>query len=128
MQKLFFILLLFPFYLLAQDQKTSNFNLIDFSPSECDESAYSYQKYNQILSKEIVGDTVKIEVEIVGNCCVDFDATIEVNDTIINLIYMESGDPCRCLCCYQFIYEIDGVNKDQKMVYLLNGRGVKGSQ
>lgn len=102
--------------------------LVSFSPSECDESSFSFQKYNRIKSIEVSDTTTTIEVEIVGNCCVDFDATIEVKDTIINLIYMEAGDPCRCLCCYQFVYSISGITKEDDIVYLLNGRGVQGSK
>lgn len=102
--------------------------LVGFSPSECDESAFSLQKYNRIKSIELSDTVALVEVEIVGNCCVDFDATIEVKDTIINLIYMESGDPCRCLCCYQFVYSINGITKEHDIVYLLNGRGVQGSK
>ena len=120
-------LIVFASSIYAQKPK-SNQSLIRFSPSECDENTYSQNKYNQILNKEFTDSSTNVEVAVIGNCCVDFEGTIEVKDTIINLIYMESGDPCRCLCCYQFTYSISGISKNKNFVYLLNGKGVQGSE
>ena len=69
----------------------------------------------------ISADTMKIELQTEVTCCVDFEGKIETKDkNIINLKYIETGEPCYCLCNGILEYEIKGVDK-RKYQFQLNG-------
>lgn len=79
----------------------------------------------KILKRNFVSaDTMKVKVQTEVTCCVDLVGEIEViNENIINLKYIETGEPCDCLCRGVLYYEIQGVDK-RKYIFQLNGKEI----
>jgi len=93
---------------------------VDFTPSKCDEEADVYRLRTRIINKWFEGDTLMIEIGTKATCCVDFIPNINYkNDTLV-LSFEEIGDPCECICCYQFIYHIVGLNTQAFGIKLQN--------
>lgn len=121
-----FILLTFFLHLntiQAQDQ----IQLVDFSPSTCDDKEDPLRIKTRIVDQWYKGDTLMIEVGTVALCCVDFEPHISFNNKVLDLQFKETGIPCECDCCYQFIYKIMGL-KDQKFTTTLNGKSIQYSE
>ena len=78
--------------------------------THCRESLTGPKRYfnNKINNVEITDSVWTIDVSVIGNCCHEFlcDISIE-NDSILNLIYIGYGGPCKCDCWYGLIYKIE---------------------
>lgn len=89
---------------------TQNVELVDFTYSDCDESIDVTRVNTRIVGISYVNDTLQIEVGTVALCCVDFIPSISFRNDTLNLLFEETGIPCECECCYQFVYSISGLN------------------
>ena len=69
-------------------------------------------------------DTMEVKVQTEVTCCVDFKGTIKSGKNIIDLRFVETGEPCRCLCKGVLNYKIKGVDKRRYQFYL-NGKLIK---
>jgi len=123
MIRLAFVILLFSTAIEISAQKPAQPKLLNLLPSECDEEPNPFEYRNKVISKTFNKDTAEIEIGIVANCCVDFEPEVKRKGEQINLIYKETGDPCRCICCYQLVYEIKGLPYE-KYTFLLNGQKI----
>lgn len=107
----------------AQDQ----IQLVDFTPSTCDEKENPNRIQTRIVDQWYKGDTLMVEVGTVATCCVDFEPNLSYANTVLNLQFKETGNACSCYCCYQFIYKIIGL-RDQKFTTTLNGEPIQYSE
>ena len=98
------LLVLINLFAFGQEIKFTN-----FKPSECDKSKKPISGTSKIVKQKYNGDTLVIEVSITATCCVDFEPSISFDQDTLNLAFMETGDPCECICCYQFTYHILGL-------------------
>jgi len=113
MKKRITIILLF-ISVLANSQ--NDVRLIDFHYSDCDNNLPNNN--NKILNQWFDGDTFKIEVSIVDDCCLDFKPFLSFEDQSLYISY-KGGVGCDCMCCYQFIYYVIGLkDKDFKVKFL----------
>lgn len=101
--------------------------LIDFTPSECDESVDGYRIKNRIVDTWYEDSILMVEVGARATCCVDFEPSIKATRDTLDLIFKETGDFCSCICCYQFVYHIQGY-ADKEPVFKLNGELIKMSK
>jgi hypothetical protein len=88
---------------------SSNLLLIDFK-GECGES-------------ELDSNILKVKVLTAATCCVDFEGEIEYSDATINLKFIETGEPCDCICTSTLYYEIEGATSDDYN-FKLNGKEI----
>ena len=72
----------------------------------------------------ISNDTMEVKVQTEVTCCVDFKGTIKSGKNIIDLQFVETGEPCYCLCKGILNYKIKGVDKRRYQFYL-NGKLIK---
>jgi len=100
--------------------------LVDFQPSECDETSDPYHLKTRIIDQEFHGDTLQIKVATKATCCVDFIPSITYNQDTLNLLFEETGIECECICCYQFNYHITGL-KDKNFGVKLLSKAVEQS-
>lgn len=109
---------------LLYSQINNSPKLVNFIPSECDKETEVYRLRTRIIDKWYNNDTLKIEVGTSATCCVDFVPSIEFKNDTLNLIFIETGEACECMCCYQFIYSIIGIGKKNVNIKL-NGAAVE---
>lgn len=124
--KVFSIFLIFIILLYSNSfaQIQNNVKLIKFVPSQCDESEDPFRISTRIVNQGYDHDIFKIEVGTTSVCCVDFIPSISyIKDTLF-LGLEETGEACKCICCYQFIYHIKGL-KGEKFVVKLQNKLVK---
>ncbi|MBL4587160.1 MAG: hypothetical protein JKX84_08920 [Flavobacteriales bacterium] len=101
--------------------------LVNFTPSQCDESEDPYRIQTRIVNQWYQGDTLLVEVGTVGTCCVDFVPSVQFSTDTLNLDFTETGTFCSCHCCYQFIYHIVGL-KGKRFGITLNGEKIEQSE
>ena len=100
---------------------SSNLKLIDFK-GECGESDFGPPE-PKILEKKLDSNILKVKVLTAATCCVDFEGEIEYSDAIINLKFIETGEPCDCICTSTLNYEIKGAITDNYN-FKLNGKEI----
>ncbi len=83
-------------------------NLIEFSNSSCDEETDPYRLRTRIIKKNIEGKILTIEIGTTDTCCVSFKPVVSATGDILNLDLKNYGDECECICCYQFVFKIEG--------------------
>lgn len=69
-----------------------------------------------IVSKERKGDKLKIVYAAEDNCCLKFKGKIEFRNDTLYLIRTGSGEPCRCLCKYEYTYIVKGITSDKYII------------
>ena len=99
-------------------QASSNLELIDFN-GQCDKSAIEPAK-TKILEKKLDSNILKIKILTSANCCGDFEGKIEHSDSDINLEFIQTGDPCYCMCASTLYYEINGATSKNYNLELNN--------
>lgn len=126
MRRLLVILLFISIWNIGLSQKDKPL-LVDFTPSECDANEDADRLLTRIIDYWFVGDTLLVEVGTKATCCVDFIPEIKFENDTLNLLFTETGSPCMCMCCYQFIYHIKGI-RDENIGIKLQGKPIEFSE
>ena len=98
---------------------SSNLQLVNFN-GECGESDFGPPE-PKILEKKLDSDILKVKVLTAATCCVDFEGEIEYSENALNLKFIETGEPCDCICTSTLYYEIEGATSDDYN-FKLNGQ------
>lgn len=114
-------------YLIAYPiQAQDSAFLVGFTPSNCDANEEVSRLKRRIVDQWYNNDTLIVEIASKATCCVDFQPSIRYDNQILELNFIETGDFCECICCYQFIYKIIGL-KGQEFTIHLNDKPIQQS-
>lgn len=110
-----FIRLLIIFFLTSQYAfgQTPKIKLYNFQNSTCDHETDPGRLRTRIIKKDLKMGILKIQIAATAYCCVNFLPKATMQNEILDLDFQETGDPCECFCCYEFIYEIEGIKNDK---------------
>lgn len=84
--------------------------LVGFENSECNEELDPYRLKTRIISKQFVGDTLAIRIGMVDTCGFEFTPTFKYSQDTISLGIGKHGTGEECICCYELVYRIIGMN------------------
>jgi hypothetical protein len=122
MKNLILILLI-----LIYSQAKGQVQLLNFTPSQCDQGENPERIKTRIVSQHFEGDIFKVEVGTIATCCVSFIPAVEFKNSVLHLRFRETGNACTCDCCYQFVYHIAGL-KGKKFTIKLQDQKIEYSQ
>jgi hypothetical protein len=91
----------------------SEIKLFGFRNSTCEQETSAKGLRTRIIKKEFKQNILTIEIAATATCCVDFIPKIAFSKGVINLDFEETGAGCECSCCYEFIYQIDGIKNEE---------------
>ncbi len=97
--------------------------LVNFESSTCTEEKGIG---DSILSKKQNKNTLIIKITAEFNCCGSVSASVDfkkrfLKKNILNLTYQDYSDEfCNCICYYEYVYTIEGVKKNNYLVYINN--------
>ena len=90
-------------YLYAKEAGVWLFGLV---PSEC-EAFNEFRRFNKrIIYKTYSNDTLRIAVNFIAHCCVNFLGDLQLLGDTLNMVYYPTGEFCDCGCCYSLEYAI----------------------
>jgi hypothetical protein len=93
--------------------------LHSFHNSTCDQESDPDRLRTRIISKVLVNGILTIHVATTATCCVDFVPKTKYAKGVLDLDFLETGEPCECGCCYEFVYEISGIkNSEVKITFM----------
>jgi hypothetical protein len=93
-------------------------SLFEFRSSTCDQEEDPSRLRTQIIRRELTNNILTVEIASTATCCVDFLPKIEMKNGILFLDFEETGNPCECGCCYEFVYRVSGIkNKDVEIIF-----------
>lgn len=98
----------------------SQIKLFKFSNSTCDNEQEASRIRTRIISKDISTNILTVKISATATCCVGFNPKILFKKEILNLDFEETGTPCECTCCYEFIYQIVGIKNDNIKITFRN--------
>ena len=130
MKKIITLLSIFIFtiFLIGCETIKSNndeLQLINFAGICSDDDGFDTE--TRILEKSFISkDIMQIKVRTRVTCCVDLEGKIKSHGNTINLKYIETGEPCDCLCEGILNYEIKGADK-RLYEFQLNGEKIDES-
>lgn len=57
------------------------------------------------------GEVAVVHESVSGTCCVGFDVVADADAAAMTVAvtYEETGDPCDCMCAYDFAYSLTGL-------------------
>jgi hypothetical protein len=97
--------------------KNNELHLVSFDGT-CKDTDYGLS--TKITSKVIENNKLFVELITFANCCSILEGKINHTDEIINLIFIETGVPCDCLCTTLLNYTIEGENLEKYKFELNN--------
>lgn len=109
-----------------QGHGQNSVSLVGFTPSECNDDEEYWRLRRRIINQWFTNDTLHVELASTATCCVDFKPSIDFNTNILDIRFEETGDFCECICCYQFIYHITGL-QEREFITHLNGKPIQQS-
>ena len=69
-------------------------------------------------------DTVSVEhANSLMNCCKVLSVRVEAADSVISFYESDSGDPCRCMCCFDYGYLAAGFPAGHYNVFVYDATG-----
>lgn len=96
-------------------QKAKNFGIVlkSVTGTDCKESGKP--SADEVVSIAETDTTLKIEINLWGNCCHSFLCDLEIiEDSVVNLVYYGYGATyCACDCCFGLTYNMDKWNFDR---------------
>ncbi len=93
--------------------QTTKVKLFSFKNSTCDGVSESFRLRTRIIHKELSNGLLTVHIGATATCCVDFVPKATYKNGILNLDVEETGTPCECDCCYEFTYQINGIEDGQ---------------
>lgn len=103
-----------------------NIKLFEFRNSTCNQDIGYKVLRTRIIKKELKAGILTVEIAATATCCVGFTPIINFKGGVLDLSFEETGDPCECACCYEFIYRIENVN-DEKIKITFRGKEIEQS-
>jgi hypothetical protein len=91
---------------------SQNNSLFGFASSECDHEADVHRVRQRIISKTLNDKILTIRIAATAACCVSFRPVAMVRDDGIYLDVEQFGTECECDCCYEFTYQVAGVDTE----------------
>jgi hypothetical protein len=97
--------------------------LVNFESSKCTEERGIGDSILFIKQKE---DSLIIKITAEFNCCGSVFADVDLNKrflkkNILNLTYKDySEEYCNCICYFEYEYTIEGIQKNNYLVYINN--------
>ncbi|MFN0203777.1 MAG: hypothetical protein ACKVTZ_19775, partial [Bacteroidia bacterium] len=84
--------------------------LLEFTPSQCDNTENAYKIQDRIVFQAQHGDTLSLEIGFAYTCCSAFIPEISYEHDTLYISY-DGGqvDPCKCNCCFSFFHKIKGI-------------------
>ncbi|MDC8003961.1 hypothetical protein POV27_07845 [Aureisphaera galaxeae] len=104
----YFISFLFLLLLVSCKPKHVEIKLSAFETSEC-KKEYNFDLQGTAKSTVLNSGNYQVSVFGVANCCSDFEPVFEIKNDTLHLGFKEGGNICSCFCCYDFIYEVEGI-------------------
>ncbi len=101
-------IVLFSIMMISCKQEKIEVKLHAFETSECRKDIEYDQQGEMAISTSKDGN-LTVSVYGVGNCCSEFQPLFEIKNDTIHLGFSEGGRICSCFCCYDFVYEIEGI-------------------
>ncbi|MFN5982896.1 MAG: hypothetical protein ACK476_18970 [Fluviicola sp.] len=102
----YFIYFLFVFLV----NSTSAQEVVETSLSSCDNKSYPEYIRNRLIEKEIMNDTLFLNVGLVLNCCPNpIPKFTYRNDSLILEILDDSEMWCTCYCCFEMQIKVVGI-------------------
>ncbi|HWA35471.1 MAG TPA: hypothetical protein VG737_15125 [Cyclobacteriaceae bacterium] len=83
--------------------------IFGFRNSQCEQPSELFQLRTRIVTKDLSGKVLTVNVAARATCCVEFIPKIAYNNGTLHLDYEETGTPCECSCCYVFTYQLAGI-------------------
>lgn len=81
--------------------------LSKFSSSECETTLEKLK--TRIISKNLKGNTLKVEIATIATCCVTMIPEISMEANTLHLKFQETGSACECDCYFTLTYVIKGI-------------------
>jgi len=98
-------------------------NLVNFESTNCEEEK---EIGDSILFKKQNKDTLIIKITAEFNCCGSVYGSVHLKKrflrkNILNLTYEDySKDYCNCICYFEYTYTIEGITKNNYLIYINN--------
>ena len=119
MKKIILVLLI----LTTSTTISQEIRLENFESSKCTEERGIG---DSILSKKQNKNTLIIKITAEFNCCGSVVPSVVfkkrfLKKNILNLTYEDySGELCNCICYFEYVYTIEGIKKNNYLVYINN--------
>lgn len=85
--------------------------LLEFRNSMCNSEEDPSRLRTRIISRKLEHNILTIEIAATATCCVSFKPVTAVREGILYLDFEETGEPCECSCCYEFVYRVFGISQ-----------------
>ncbi|RKE95199.1 hypothetical protein [Ichthyenterobacterium magnum] len=113
--------------LITSSAISQEIELVNFKSTDCTEERGIG---DSILFKKQNGNTLIIKITAEFNCCGSVSGSIDLKKrflkkNILNLTYEDySEEYCNCICYFEYTYTIEGIKKENYLVYI-NGKEIE---
>ncbi len=110
-------LIIFSLATIIARSQTPTVHVFAFTNSTCEQIDEYHQLRTRIISKSFSNGILTVQIGDMATCCATFLPRATLKNGVLNLDFEETGTLCECSCCYEFFYQIKGVDDQVKITF-----------